>query len=481
MLSKLTLSNLSIKQLSILGFLLVTLPLIASLTYSAVQISKLSAFGQGAVLDVAKLIESNQKIAITLERMERAASQYIVLKDTDIQEQYRHLSKQLDGMLQQYRMQNSDAQLQQLSLKFIDIINIVNNISNENGDHNLTLAQIQRYFKQLSNTNQAINIRSNELIAIHANEIRTSADSISNILVKSLVVLPLTVILALYFIFLLTSPFKQLVNNIKNIEKGKFAKPVVFDGAIELEEIAQALERMRTRLHALELQKSSFIRHISHELKTPLAAIREGTELVYDNSLGELNQGQKEVINIIRESVSTLQQHIEDLLNFNIVLDSTSLQDAESVDVSTQIDKVINAWQLEIKRKQLSIVKDEADISVRSNTKQVQVILDNLLSNAIKYSPQAGTITISTRLQDGLAKIEVKDEGPGMTESEQANLFDAFYQGRVPNDDTIKGSGLGLTIVKELTMRLQGDITICNRDHQGVVAQLSLPKASDRK
>jgi len=481
MLFNLTRSNLSIKQLSILGFLLVTLPLIASLTYSAFQISKLATFGQGTVLDVANLIESNQKIAMTLERMERAASQYIVLKDPDLKAQYQQLSKQLDELVLQYRAQNTDDRLQELSQKFIDITNIVNNIASENYNDELSLEQIQRYFKALSSTNQAINVRSNELIAVHADQIRSSADSISNILVKSLLVLPLTVVLALYFIFLLTYPFKQLVSNIKNIEKGKFAKPVVFDGAIELEEIAQALERMRTRLHALELQKSSFIRHISHELKTPLAAIREGTELLYDNSLGQLSQNQKEVTNIIRESVNTLQQHIEDLLNFNIVLDSTSLQDAQLVDIDIQIEKVTTAWQLEIKRKQLTVCHKASHITTESNAKQVQVILDNLLSNAIKYSPEHGDINITTSIQDDMAKICIEDHGPGMTESEQTHLFDAFYQGSEPNDDTIKGSGLGLTIVKELTMRLQGDIKINNRINGGVKAELTLPKAKQRR
>ena len=197
MLFNLTRSNLSIKQLSILGFLLVTLPLIASLTYSAFQISKLATFGQGTVLDVANLIESNQKIAMTLQRMERAASQYIVLKDPDLKAQYQQLSKQLDELVLQYRAQNTDDRLQELSQKFIDITNIVNNIASENYDDELSLEQIQRYFKALSSTNQAINVRSNELIAVHADQIRSSADSISNILVKSLLVLPLTVVLAL--------------------------------------------------------------------------------------------------------------------------------------------------------------------------------------------------------------------------------------------------------------------------------------------
>ena len=258
---------------------------------------------------------------------------------------------------------------------------------------------------------------------------------------------------------------------------------MTFSGSPEIKEIADALEVMRNRLHALELQKSSFIRHISHELKTPLAAIREGTELLYDNSVGELNAGQQEISKIIRSSVNRLQRLIEDLLDFNIVLDSTSLQDAEQVELSSLIEQVLQQRTLDIKRKNLTIIHQVKSIKLKVNGKQLSVILDNLLSNAIKYSPINSQIEIVCDLKGSQLNLSVTDHGLGIDEEQQQSIFDAFYQGTPAENAQIKGSGLGLTIVKELLMRLQGTIEVTSivgtnsADKSGTTMTITLPNA----
>lgn len=478
----LKLNNLSVKQLSILGFSLVALPLIMSLLYSTVQISRLSTQGEVAIFDVAALIESNTQIASTLERMERFASQYIVLQDNDLKQQYFQQAQHLDSLLTQYRIENSDKRLQSLSQKFLKTVETVNQISQDDTQHRFTLEKIQKYFKELALTNQTINIRSNELITLHAKEIRDAANHINYMMLRSLLVIPFTIFIALFFVFLITTPLKNLISNIKNIERGKFANKVDFEGAEEVEEIALALEVMRARLHALELQKSSFIRHISHELKTPLAAIREGAELLFDHSVGDLNQDQTEVTVIIRKSVNRLQQLIEDLLNFNIVLDSTSLQDLEKIELSSLLSKVITDWKLDLKRKKLSVTSSGDAIGLTGNYKQISVIFDNLISNAIKYSPIGGSIDIHYQLKGSQVTITVKDSGSGFVEKDLNKVFSAFYQSRLPEDKSIKGSGLGLTIVKELLMRHQGDISLKNakKPAVGAIAEVTLPKAFSR-
>jgi two-component system sensor histidine kinase GlrK len=236
---------------------------------------------------------------------------------------------------------------------------------------------------------------------------------------------------------------------------------------------------MRKRLHALELQKSSFIRHISHELKTPLAAIREGTELLYDNSVGELNPDQQEISNIIRSSVTRLQRLIEDLLDFNIVLDSTSLQDVENVELSSLIDNVLQQRSLDIKRKKLTMIHKNQSIMLKVNGKQLSVILDNLVSNAIKYSDENNPINIVCSLDNAQLKLSVIDQGSGIEKNQQERIFDAFYQGTPAENLNIKGSGLGLTIVKELLMRLNGTIEMKSNTgiNPGTTMTITLPNA----
>ena len=242
------------------------------------------------------------------------------------------------------------------------------------------LKPLQIKFNTLNILYENITQRSNELNTSYINNIKQAAQAVRDIMIQSLVIIPVSVLLAALFIYLITSPLKTLTSNIVRLQQGNFDHEINVLGSPEIQEIAQALENMRTRLQALELQKSSFIRHISHELKTPLAAIREGTELLYDNSVGELNAEQQEISHIIKDSVFRLQQHIEDLLDFNIVLDSTSLQDSELIQINEVVLQVISDRKLDIKRRKLIFTKHLNNISLISNRKQIAVIIDNILS-----------------------------------------------------------------------------------------------------
>lgn len=477
----LSIKRLSIKQLTLLGFTLVALPLVASLLYSALQVNNLSKQSASAIFNVAQLIETNRKLTETRNKMERYASQFSVLHDNDLLVEYTFLEKRIPEILATYSSISDHARLKQLTDDFLQQVDNIHTLLLPEVNQNLSLSALQHHFIKLASINQTINKISNDLISQQAQNIKYSADHVSFTMLKSLIIIPITLIIAGIFIVLITKPLKRLTTKIQRLEKGNFKQKIVVGGSTEIKEIADALEMMRTRLHALELQKSSFIRHISHELKTPLAAIREGTELLYDNSVGSLNSEQQEISEIIRMSVTKLQQLIEDLLNFNVVLDSTSLQDSEKLNVMHQISVVLNERKLDIKRKNISLDIQCDDFALYSNAKQLNVILDNLLSNAIKYSEQNGKVSIIATLNEDTNELNLtlSDQGMGISAEVQNKIFDAFYQGPAPEEHQIKGSGLGLTIVKELLMRLNGDIAINSRIEapSGTDITLTLPRA----
>jgi two-component system sensor histidine kinase GlrK len=452
--------NLSIKTIALLGFVLVALPLVMALLYSAMQVSLLSSQGANAIFDVAQLIKTNRELSKTMTNMERYAGQYIVLKDQELLQQYRNQQHNFQKIINKELSKYYDHQLVNLINKASTIATQVEKLLTEKTVTANGLEQVQNNFKELANTSQLINIRSNDLISEQADNIKKSADKVSTMLVNSLIIIPMIIIIAAIFVGLISKPLRRLTEQIKTLESGKFTQPIVSNGSSEVLEIADALEMMRTRLQALELQKTSFIRHISHELKTPLAAIRVGIELLSDSSVGQLNNEQQEVCNIIRNSVNRLQQLIEDLLDFNIVLDSTSLQNGEPIMLTSLINKVLAERQLDLKHKEITLIQELGDISLVCNNKQLEVIVDNLLSNAIKFSPEKGTITINAQLDNEDIYLKISDQGKGISPEVQAKIFEAFYQGEAPVNSQIKSSGLGLTIVKELIMRLNGEIMV---------------------
>ncbi|MBU2893079.1 HAMP domain-containing histidine kinase [Colwellia sp. D2M02] len=460
------LKKVSISKLTLLGFLLVALPLTAALLFSVSKLSDLAKQSTVSVYHVAQLTQLNNQLSDRLVSIERFASQYVVLKDTALLTTFTEQQRSFLNIIEHFLLQQQDltlvALLKELSVESQLIKDEIQKDSDENSG-NLTLDIVQRKFKILVNLKNKIKDRSNTIINEQATNIDFTAKQVNQNILNSLYTIPITLLIALIFLLLITRPLKALIRKINTLEQGNFSEKIDVQGTSEVEEIAQALEMMRKRLHALELQKSSFIRHISHELKTPLAAIREGTELIYDNSVGPLNDDQQEICDIIRGSVTRLQRLIEDLLDFNIVLDSTSLQDAEKIHLPTLIDSALALRKLDIKRKNLVIDSSGSDCDFYSNTKQISVILDNVLSNAIKFSPLGGIITIkyhSTHNNKNNLIIEITDQGPGMSNNLKDKVFDAFYQGPPPQDNQIKGSGLGLTIVKELLMRLNGFIDL---------------------
>lgn len=474
-----TIAALSIKKLTLFGFLLVALPLVFALIYSTTQVNLMSKQSTEAILSVVDLTKANRELSEKQLKLERYASQYIVLKDIELKSDYLAQELKILALVNSNLAIYRDEQLSIFYKKFSVIITIIHKIiSSESIDVN-TLEMLQNQFVVLTELNRKIHFRSNELIDEYANKIDITAKQISGTMLISLLIIPITFIIAGVFIFLITTPLKLLIAKIQSLEQGDFENEIKLKGSPEIREIAEALEIMRLRLHALELQKSSFIRHISHELKTPLAAIREGTELIYDNSVGKLNDEQQEICYIIKESVDRLQRLIEDLLNFNIVLDSTSLQDSERILLKPLLEDVISDHKLDIKRKKLSVIQVIEDLVVFSNAKQLKVILDNILSNAIKYSSDYGIISFHSEFKNKQLKLSIADNGPGIASDIKDKIFDAFYQGPAPDNSQIKGSGLGLTIVKELLMRLNAEITIQSRqvNHKGTKIQITLPRA----
>ena len=139
--------------------------------------------------------------------------------------------------------------------------------------------------------------------------------------------------------------------------------------------------------------------------------------------------------------------------------------------------------KLDLNRKKIQLDLQLNNIYLISNRKQVAVIIDNLLSNAIKYSPDEGVIVLSTLLEKGQLLLTVSDQGVGISDENQSKIFDAFFQGPPPAESLVKGSGLGLTIVKELILRLNGHIALVGNQKQqtGTKISITLPRAFKQK
>jgi two-component system sensor histidine kinase GlrK len=224
----------------------------------------------------------------------------------------------------------------------------------------------------------------------------------------------------------------------------------------------------------LEEQKTNFLRHVSHELKTPLTAIREGSELLKDEVPGPLTPDQADVAKILRDNSLRLQRLIEDLLSYSMAPPAVSRIDAKAVDLAAVIRRVTAGQEIAGRAKGLRLDLVLEPVTLLGDEEKFQSILDNLLSNAIKYSPKNGTIVLSLSRTNDDAIIDVVDEGPGVPSAERERVFEAFYQGSAPYLGHVKGTGLGLALARDYVRAHNGTIGILD-SRRGARFRIRLP------
>jgi two-component system sensor histidine kinase GlrK len=290
--------------------------------------------------------------------------------------------------------------------------------------------------------------------------------------------LGIAIALAILFAMLIARPVRQLDQAIRRMGTADFKHKIYLTGPEDLRYVGQRLEWLRSRLHELEEQKARFLRHVSHELKTPLTAVREGAELLRDNVGGRLSPEQQDIVRIVRDNTLSLQKLIEDLLAYQQTraMEPATLGPVALADV---VARVAREQKLSAYARLISVDASMRPAVVIGDAERLRTIVDNLLSNAIKYSPRSGEIALSLDTRDGFAVLDIIDQGPGVPPDDRNRIFESFYQGPAPAEGRIKGSGLGLAIAREYAVAHGGRIEVLDRadGQRGAWFRLWLPLA----
>ena len=287
----------------------------------------------------------------------------------------------------------------------------------------------------------------------------------------------LTALLVTGFTLVLMRPIRQIDSAISQLGKGTFSRTIVVRGPSDLVDLGRQLEWLRMRLLELAQERNRFLRHMSHELKTPLANIREGTELLMDGAVGELDSSQREVATILRDNGIKLQSLIENLLSFSAWQARHSGLEISEFHLRPLVKTALETHQLALLAQRVHLDLKVEDVELRADRAKLKLILDNLLSNAVKYSPRGGTIFIHARAANQHLTLDVADTGQGISEDERAAIFDAFYSGRAPTAGHLKGTGIGLSVVNEFVHAHGGTVEIVDGIFPGAHFRVRLPLA----
>ncbi|SCZ85599.1 sensor histidine kinase [Nitrosomonas mobilis] len=462
--------------LVLIGFAFVAIPLIIALVYSATRIDQLSKLSSIAVYRATEITHGNRILIDEIKVMERSVQQALALDDTTLLEGYLLGHNKFEVIVKRM-LDIASHEKQYLLLEKIRLL--------ENGIFNQVLALneqpqilqvLPQQFADLLVLAQKFSTNNFQLIEQSARRINDIASETRALVESELMILvPLVIFLALVFSVIIARPVRQIDQAIALMGQGKLTLPVRVNGPRNLAYLGERLDWLRLRLLKLEEQKMQFFRHVSHELKTPLTSIREGSCLLVEGVPGSLNEQQSRIANILHGNSLQLQRKIEDLLSFSALQGNVAKLVKQSVGLKEFIVAAIRAHSLPILRKQIKIYLRCPELSLECDKQKLDVILDNLLSNAVKFTPDNGQIKISAICLKREVQIDVCDSGSGVKEVDRIKIFEPFYQGHNPPHHHVRGTGLGLAISREYALEHGGNIELTQADSPGANFRLTLP------
>lgn len=465
----------SLLQLVLLAFLMVMLPL-AVLVYQAGQaLSELSELAEQSARDAVEETRRARVIGNLALELERSARQFAVVEEPSLLAIFSERLDEFSTLLRQHH---------RLMPKDPDVSALVSFLEGLGEMSELPLDEFRARldgFVSMAEHIEPMRQATNRLVDQRLDRIHSRAVAVQERLWwQTLGLVSASLLLMILFTRLIIRPVSYLEKRILSIGGGQARPQRPIHGPAELVRLDERLDWLASRLHELEEEKQQFLRHMSHELKTPLSSVREGVALLADGVAGELTESQREVLGLIDSSGSELQRLIEQLLDYNLNLQQQNRYlEIERLDIATLVREVLAKHRLALHSKDMSVTVFDGPLYWHVDRSATVNILDNLVSNAIAYGEDAGELEIRACCRHGELYVEVANSGEPIHEQDRQRLFEPFYQGRVRRKGTLKGSGIGLSVAADCARLQHGMLGLVDDDRLSVCFRLVLPSGND--
>lgn len=462
----------SMVVLVLAGFLLVAGPLLIAIIGGAVYVDRLAERSDRLVRESVSVARDSEALIAQLLTMERTARQFNIVGDRELVELYQERHGRLLATLTRLDGYGLPTMTMDDSRALETLANEVARAVESEPAGEPSLEEAITNFRRMRRL--AADISTSAETAIDTELARLEAESRDArrfLFWQTMALAPVTLVIGGVFAWLILQPIRRLASAIRSLGSVEPPGPIAVGGPPEIRALGIELERLRVRLERSEAEKNRFLRHMSHELKTPLAAIREGTELLADGSVQAGTNAYAETVDILRSSSIELQQLIENVL---VVSAQDLARISESIALETLVDEVLTRHRMALGRAELNVERHIAAISFMGYRPLVQAALSNLVGNAIRFSPTGGTLYILAHRQRGWIMLEVADEGPGIPEQDRPHVFEPFFQGDSGPRGHVRGTGVGLSVVRDCARAHDGSVEIVDGVYPGTHIRLAL-------
>lgn len=466
------------------GFVVVALPLIVAMVSSLQILDSLAQQSTVAVLRSVTRIDSSKKLIELLNAQERAARLFRVLQEQTHLQDVNQLHVEIAATFRQIAATNSEERLITLlnlmEKKEQDLLELLNAAAKDPETPLQAVDTALMGYEDIAALATQIERLSGALMIEDVDQLRKQVQHNKTALMWQICgLMSFCVLLIALFIALIIRPVYQMDRSIERLGEGDFATPILVSGPRDLEAIGKKLDWLRKRLNALDREKVKMLAHISHELKTPLASIKEGAGLLKDEVVGPLTSQQVEVVTILDKNCRKLQDLIQNILDFNMAQAREQSTRHTPVRFDALVLEVAANHGTTLLARNIHLETDLSPTLVAVQAEKLVTVIDNLLGNAIKFTPDGGAIHLALHQKDQQAQLLVEDTGPGINEEERPQIFQPFFKGQHKNHSPIKGSGLGLAITREYLQNFGGVLRLLpNKPPWGARFLATIPLAS---
>jgi two-component system sensor histidine kinase GlrK len=466
----------SFRQLLLVAFMAIAALLGGTALRAVVILDRLMAQSSQEAARALELNAAAQVLAARTSGMERAARQSLVLNDSVLRRRFGEEAGSAKAALERMATGGLPAESAQAWRAQLDTIDdLVAGPAATALDRERAVAA---QFRELDVINSRITADIQAVIEGRNKALREQLDASRTRLTQQVVLaIALATAMAVGLGLWLARPFRRLEQAIVGLGENRLEEPINIRGPSDVRGVSQQLEWLRLRLTELDADKARFLRHVSHELKTPLAALREGVALLQDGVTGELNASQHEVAQILHQNTLALQAQIEALLRFNAAAFEARQLQRRKTDLLELLREQVHAQRLQWQAHQLTVLVDGPSVTLQVDPAKLGTAIGNLLSNAIRFSPRGATIHMQLSAPPEGVRIDVRDEGPGVAEADRERVFEPFYRGARQPQDAVRGTGIGLSIVVEYVNAHGGRVALLS-DSAGGHFRIELPHAS---
>ena len=463
----------------LLGLALIAGPLLVAVIDAAIQLRSLSLASETLVQEGVQTARLSQSLFADINSLQRTVRLYQVIGDAKLLNTYRITDQNLTNTRTQLAQLLDTEPTRRALGDFAKMHDEIARAVVSTPPGGTAFASILARTDRLNDLANTIAASGNRQIDARLDGLRQqTANTQRRLFWQSALLAPLTLVAILALTLSIGRPLRAIDRAISELGRGTFSRSIEVSGPRDLERLGAQLEWLRLRLLDLAQERNRFLRHMSHELKTPLANIREGAELLMDGAVGPMDNAQREVVAILRDNGIKLHRLIENLLSFSAWQKESVGLDLSEFRIRPVVKQVIESQQLTVVSQRVRLEVKVDDLILRADRGKVRLIIENLLSNAIKYSPKGGTVYLHGSRQDTQLVVDVADTGAGIPPDERARVFEAFYTGRPPAGVQVKGTGIGLSVVLEFVNAHGGTIEYVDGEYPGAHFRIRMPVLS---